>query len=225
VTAISIGEISDVDGEHFIVPVEVSFKSPDKRSFLFLVNKLSTTSDLNNISLLNEFFFYLIKNIKEFKQEEIKTLTQEYQKLLPLDTAQDNSDLIIGYHLYQWIIHAADNILIDDSIINTTIRENVLCDETRNDNECFYTFREKYRNLPYLAYTIGLLSTKDKTAYLESFLQDLAPIIAITDFTFQRLSSTSSLTRNEQSYQGTIKFNTYGRSMSEEEVKEIASTL
>lgn len=225
VTAINIGEISDIDEEHFIVPVEISFNSPTKRSFLFLVNKLSTTSDQNNISLLNEFFFYLIKNIKEFKSEEIKTLSQNYQKLLPLDKEQDNSDLIIGYHLYQWIKYDTDNILIDDNVINTTIRENVLCDETRNDNECFYNFREKYRNLPYLAYTIGILNTKGKTQHLETFLKELAPIIAITDFDFEKVSDSDSLIKTEYSYQGTVKFDAYGRNMSSEDVDEIAGKL
>ncbi|MDR0370069.1 MAG: hypothetical protein LBH96_06325 [Candidatus Peribacteria bacterium] len=225
VTAINIGVISDIDDEHFIVPVEVSFNAPTKRSFLFLVNKLSTTSDQNNISLLNEFFFYLIKNIKEFKSKEIESLAQTYQNILPLSADKDNSDLIIGYHLYQWIKYHTDNILIDDTIINTTIRENVLCDETRNDNECFYNFREKYRNLPYLAYTIGILNTKDKTQHLETFLKELAPIIAITDFNFTKVGEYDALVKNEYGYQGRVTFNAYGRSMSNEDVAEIAEKL
>jgi hypothetical protein len=208
-----------------MVPVKVTFTSPTKRSFLFLVNKLSTTSDQNNISLLNEFFFYLIKNIKEFKSKEIATLAQSYQKLLSLDSEKDNTDLIIGYHLYQWIKHGDENILIDNNVIHTTIRENVLCDATRNDNECFYMFRTKYRNLPSLAYTIGIHSTNNKVEYLETFLTNLAPIIAITDFNFIRVTPTSLFTQNSQFYQGTVTFNAYGRSMSSKDVNEIEEAL
>jgi hypothetical protein len=44
--------------------------------------------------------------------------------------------------------------LIDDDVIVKTIKESTLCSDTQDDQECFYNFREKYRNLPYLAYKI-----------------------------------------------------------------------
>jgi hypothetical protein len=43
------------------------------------VNKLSVTSNTNNIALLNEFFFYLLMNIKEDKAEVIQELMQQYR--------------------------------------------------------------------------------------------------------------------------------------------------
>jgi hypothetical protein len=225
VTSISIGDISDIDDQHFIIPITLSFTSPDKRSFLLLVNKLSMTSNTNNISLLNEFFFYLINNIKEQKKAEIRQLQKQYATLFT-GNGELQEDATIGYHLYQRIKNGAENILIDDALINDTIRENILCDESRQDRECFYAFREKYRNLPYLAYTIGRTEVANKTALLENFLKSLPPIIAIKNFSFEKIqTSTVSTTSTAQAYQGSITLNAYGRSMSSEEVAEIATAL
>ena len=66
------------DSDYFYIPISVSFASPNKRSFLLLVNKLSMTSNSNNIALLNEFFFYLLLNIKEKKMNVVNELMQEY---------------------------------------------------------------------------------------------------------------------------------------------------
>ncbi|MDR3168389.1 MAG: hypothetical protein LBU27_01105 [Candidatus Peribacteria bacterium] len=220
---ITVGNITDVDGEYFFIPIQLSFTAPNKRSFLLLVNKLSTTSNTVNISLLNEFFFYLIKNIKEFKQTQITQLKEEYK---PLFSGQElDDDLIIGYHLYQWTKYQQENILIDDEVINTTIRENVLCDESTSASECFYKFRDKYRDLPYLAYTIGMPTTTNKTQLFEDFLSELPPIISIKDFSFTKVQNTKSLNATAQSYQGTISINAYGKDISDTEVSEIATTL
>ena len=70
--------MEDTDPEHFIIPVTIKFVSPNKRSFLLLVNKLSITSNITNVSLLNEFFFYLVKNIEELKADEIKIEREKY---------------------------------------------------------------------------------------------------------------------------------------------------
>ncbi|MDR0860190.1 MAG: hypothetical protein LBO09_04355 [Candidatus Peribacteria bacterium] len=223
ITDITVGEISEVDGEHFIIPVDISFIAPNKRSFLLLVNKLSTTSNTVNISLLNEFFFYLIKNIKEFKEPELIQLREEYAPAFSGQVLED--DFIIGYHLYEWIKHHQENLLIDDAILNTTIRENVLCDEKTPDPECFYKFRDKYRDLPYLAYTIGLLDKENKTQLFEDFLQDLPPIITIKDFNFTKVQNSKSLNATAQVYQGTISLNAYGKNITSEEVDEIALKL
>jgi hypothetical protein len=45
-----------------------------------LINKLSTTSNQNNIALLNEFFFYLLRSIRDLKAEVINDLMEEYRK-------------------------------------------------------------------------------------------------------------------------------------------------
>jgi hypothetical protein len=46
-----------------------------------LVNKLSITSNQNNIALLNEFFFYLLNAIKENKTKDINELMEKYWNL------------------------------------------------------------------------------------------------------------------------------------------------
>jgi hypothetical protein len=53
--------------------------------------------------------------------------------------------------------------LIDDNIITRTIRDSTLCTEADVNQKCFYNFREKYRNLPYLAYKIGLEEQTNRT--------------------------------------------------------------
>jgi hypothetical protein len=55
--------------------------SNSKRSFLLLVDKLSMTSSKENISSINEFFYYLRDQIKKDKSSEIKDLTKKYEIL------------------------------------------------------------------------------------------------------------------------------------------------
>jgi hypothetical protein len=104
--------------EYFYTPITISFSSPNKRSFLLFVNKLSTTSNQNNISLLNEFFFYLLNSIKKNKTPEIDTLMQKYWDVFSSSSnrtfstdfskmseeEKDNyRDRVIGYDLYHWV--------------------------------------------------------------------------------------------------------------------------
>jgi len=69
IDSISLGDITiePNNPDYFSIPIQVSFSSPSKHSFLLMVDKLSSTSNSNNITLLNEFFFYLINNIREYK--------------------------------------------------------------------------------------------------------------------------------------------------------------
>ncbi|MDR0608105.1 MAG: hypothetical protein LBG52_07385 [Candidatus Peribacteria bacterium] len=223
ISDITVGNITDVDGEHFLIPIQLSFIAPNKRSFLLLVNKLSTTSNTVNISLLNEFFFYLIKNIKKLKPTQIAQLRETYT---PLFSGQElDEDTIIGYHLYQWTKHQKENILVDDAVIETTITENVLCNKSSSTSECFYKFRDKYRDLPYLAYTIGMPDAKNKTQLFADFLSELPPIISIKDFTFTKVQNTKSLDATAHVYNGTVSINAYGKNISDTEVNDIADML
>ncbi len=56
------------------IPLTVQFETPDRRSFLLLLNKLSMTSYAENISLINEFMFYLRENIKSEQADSIQKL-------------------------------------------------------------------------------------------------------------------------------------------------------
>ena len=230
------------DSDYFYIPISVSFASPNKRSFLLLVNKLSMTSNSNNIALLNEFFFYLLLNIKEKKMNVVNELMQEYwsdfssssnrtgpksMKDMTEEELSHYQDRVIWYNLYKWLNNELEQAspLIDDDVIVETIRENVLCDASTSNSECFYNFRDKYRDLPYLAYKIWLEYQSNRTQWLLEFLQDLPPIIAITDFGFEKYSNSSFLNNEQEQYEWTLKFNAYGRTISTEELNEAAQKL
>jgi hypothetical protein len=63
------------------MPITVSFVANSKRAFLLLADKLSMTSNKENISLINEFFYYLRGEIKKDKQKEIQALENDYPKI------------------------------------------------------------------------------------------------------------------------------------------------
>ena len=231
------------NSDYFYIPITISFSSPNKRSFLLLVNKLSMTSNQNNIALLNEFFFYLLNAIREDKKELIDKYMQEYLKEFSSSSSwefannlwdmseEDLSkyrDRVIGYNLYHWINWwgIGQNIgqLVDDSVIEKAIKNSALC-RWELDQKCLYNFREKYRNLPYLAYRIWLESKWSRTSGLLEFLKDLPPAIAITSFGFEKYSNSSFLNNKEEEYEWRITFNAYGRNILDSELEEASSML
>lgn len=231
------------NSDYFYIPITISFSSPNKRSFLLLVNKLSMTSNQDNIALLNEFFFYLLNAIREDKKELIDELMQEYLQEFSAsssrefgDTLWDMSeedlskyrDRVIGYNLYHWIngggIGENTNQLIDDSVIEKAIKNSALCG-WKLDQKCLYNFREKYRNLPYLAYRIWLETKGNRTAGLLEFLRDLPPAIAITSFGFEKYSNSSFLNNKEEEYEWRVTFNAYGRNILDSELEEASLML
>lgn len=230
--------------DYFYTPVSISFKSPNKRSFLLLVNKLSMTSNTNNIALVNEFFFYLLMNIRERKSAEIDSLWRQYFSQfanssdwvwansydeLKWDELSKYQDKVIWYNLYHWLNYewSGKNVtpLIDDALIAETVRENVLCDSSISDAECFYNFRDKYRNLPYLAYTVWMEEQSNRTEWLLNFLKNLPSVIAITNFWFEKFSNSSFLNNEEEQYEWTLTFNAYWRNITITELEETAVAL
>ena len=246
VESMSLWEKIEMPGtDYFYIPITVEFSSPNKRSFLLLVNKLSMTSNSNNIALLNEFFFYLLMNIKEKKVDIINDLMEDYWQEFSTSSdwnwpaefselseseKQDYQDKVIGYNLYHRINYdwTWENTtpLIDDEIIVETIMENILCDlSTTDEAECFYNFRDKYRNLPYLAYRVWLERQTDRVDWLLEFLRDLPPAIAITNFRFDKYSNSSFLNNNEEQYEWSVTFYAYGRNVTDSEIDETAGLL
>lgn len=234
------------DPNYFYTPISISFISPNKRSFLLLVNKLSITSNQSNISLLNEFFFYLLNNIKTEKASEINELMKEYlpefssstdwkwaKSIDELTEEQENKykDMVIGYNLYHWIqddgIVKNSQVLVNDSIIEKTISQAALCSssETKPNQKCFYAFRDKYRDIPYLAYNIGMENQGNRTSWLLNFLRDLPPAIAITNFQFEKYSESTFLNNEEEKYEWSVTFNAFGRNITQDELDEAASFL
>ena len=239
VERISIWEKTEVkDTNYFYIPITIEFSSPNKRSFLLLVNKLSMTSNSNNIALLNEFFFHLLRNIKSQKEDVINDLMQEYWSdfstssdwnwptdfdQLSEDELADYKDKVIGYNLYHRI---NDNWawwtpLIDDEIIVNTISQNAMCNDLE-PAECFYQFRDKYRSLPYLAYRVWLERQTDRVEWLLEFLRDLPPALAITNFRFDKYSKWSFLNNNGEQYEGSVTFYAYWRNVTDSEIEETA---
>ena len=230
---------------YFYTPISVSFSSPNKRSFLLLVNKLSVTSNQNNISLLNEFFYYLLNTIKSEKKSEINKLMQEYRpefsssidsqwpdsmSALTEDQEDKYRDMVIWYNLYHWIKGdwkmKDSTLLVDDSIIEKTIRQTASCNKVEESKQdCFYDFRDKYRSIPYLAYNIGLENQANRTLWLLNFLRDLPPAISITNFQFERYSNSSFLNNEEENYKWSVVFNAYWRNITTAELEEAAWLL
>jgi len=232
------------DPRYFYTPITISFSSPNKRSFLLLVNKLSMTSNQNNIALLNEFFSYLLNTIRKDKEEIIQELKQEYWEDFASSSSWDLAptiwelteeqdaiyrDRVIWYNLYHRIkgdLTGDNKDLIDDEIIVKTIKDSASCIANNDtDQKCFYNFREKYRNLPYLAYKIWLENQNNRTAGLLEFLQDLPPAIAITSFGFEKYSDSSFLNNKEEEYKWKITFNAYWRNILDSELEEAETLL
>ena len=72
ITNISIGDITPQSGGFFGIPVTVQFETPDRRSFLLLVNKLSMTSYADNVSLMSEFMYNIWDVIKKERKDVIQ---------------------------------------------------------------------------------------------------------------------------------------------------------
>ena len=233
---------------YFYTPITISFSSPNKRSFLLLINKLSTTSNQNNIALLNEFFFYLLRSIRDLKAEVINDLMEEYREEFSSSSSWDlptnyseltdeelsiYRDRVIWYNLYHWInddwVIWEDSPLIDDEVILKTIKDSALCSSSEAEQKCFYNFREKYRNLPYLAYQIGMENyqwgNNARTEWLHDFLKTLPSAIAITNFGFEKISDSSFLNNKEEEYEWEITFNAYGRNITDSELEESSLML
>ncbi len=203
--------------ESFYIPITVKFIANSKRSFLLLVEKLSATSNATNIALINEFMYTLRENIKEDKKENIKTLTSQYDQ----DFSEDQT---IGYHIYQRVFNNKNNQLINEEIINKTIKETVICG-TESNAYCYYKFRDKYRSIPSIAYTIWLENNSNKTKDLKKFLQELAPIISINKFTFDRDIEQSISNYENIQYKGEIQMEIYWKWITDSEVQDIAVLL
>ena len=244
IESISLWDIVELGGsDYFYLPITVSFSSPNKRSFLLLVNKLSMTSNTSNISLLNEFFFYLLMNIKERKSEVIDNLMQKYWSDFSTSSSRDwpsnisdltdeqrshYQDRVIWYELYNWINSdwtQNDDNLIDDELIVETIKESTMCDATISNSECFYNFRDKYRDLPYLAYKIWMEKQANRTNWFREFLRDMPSVITITNFGFEKHSSSTFLNNEQEKYEWDLTFNAYWRTISSEELDEASTIL
>lgn len=233
VTDMTIGDITEEKAWYFKIPISVSFKSNSKRAFLLLVDKLSLTSNISNIWLLNDFTYYLFNTIREQKEEEIQAILEEYNesdstKMEKPEWTDDKyfENMIISRYLYNWILWDDEEPcrLIDEMVIDTTVKKSIVCND-KSSEVCYFDFRDKYRNIPELAYTIWIESVVNKPLALKRFLADLPPLIAIESFTFDKQKSDSLSLVTTTEYVGEVNFNIYGRGITEAETNEITKKL
>jgi len=227
ITNVLVWDIQENSDGTFTIPVSVSFLSSSKRAFLLLADKLSLTSNETNISLINEFMYYLWLEIKKTKEQELKRLTSEIvseKEWAFWSIENQNIDKIIGYHLYQWILHDKKNELIDESLLLRTMNSLISC-ENEDPDYCMYEFREKYRSVPYLAYLFKWELASNPVLSFKKFLKNLPPIISVESFTFDKVT-TNQLTNNGSiQYQWHVTINVFGKWISKEEVDEISVKL
>ena len=214
--SIEIWEISEI-WDDFYIPIKVSYISNSYRSFLLLVEKLSTTSNQKSISLINELIYNIWEIIKKDKLEDIDKIQQQYSWF--------SQDKAIWYNLYQRVKGKSNDSLITDEIIDKAIKKVAQCwNETQE--YCYYKFRNKYRNIPSLAYTIGIEGNWNSTEKLRNFLQEMPQIIKIIDFTYDGEQETTDMTNyTTKQYVGTIEFRIYWDGLHENEVIEIQDLL
>lgn len=219
----NIGDIVEDQSGFFSMPITVSFVANSKRAFLLLSDKLSMTSNKENISLINEFFYYLWNEIKKDKDKEIKALESNYATIFGSGEQVDN-DKLIGYTLYNRIFNDGPNTLIDDQVIDKTIKSIISC-ANETDEMCYYQFRERYRDIPTFGYLLGTDFGTNGAENLKQFVLQLPPIFSIKDFEFDKIKSPTLSDVSNIKYQGKITIVVYGRSASSQEVDQIAQAL
>ncbi len=214
---ISVNNIVE-DWEYFYIPINIKFIANSKRSFLLLIEKLSITSNETNIALINEFMYNLRENIKENKQNEIDAISNDYWTWIDIDKA-------MWQHLYERIQDIWENKILDNTIIEQTIKDSIVCDEDEPIQYCYYKFRDKYRSIPSIAYTIWMEWNTQKISDLKKILKELPPIITVDKFTFERNMEQSISNYENIQYKWEIQINVYWKWISTWEVEEISNKL
>jgi len=211
---IQISDVQETDGGVFMIPISLSFVAETKRSFLLLVDKLSVTSNRENLGLMNEFFSHLWAVLKEKDPTMIGTGGNA-------PTFTGNIDEYIGASIYKWVIDPNSKYITEQDVFNT-IRRAANCESDPAD-ACLFKFRQKMRSIPLIAYTIGAANT-NKVTELRLFLNNLPPLMNVKQFTFTRKSATANKDGNKV-YEWNLTVEAYGKSMTPTEVDQIAVYL
>lgn len=216
---LTIGEITETDFGLYSIKISFGFVTPSKNALLFLVDKISMTSDKENIALLGEFVYYLRQQVRADKQSEIAKLKEDPQN----KDIENEEDKLIGRNLYNRVKGESETTLVNDEIINKTVRAIMGCG-AENDTICFYNFREKYRNIAELAYTIWATNNKNKTNDLKLFFQTMPPLMTVNHFNYEKRQREQALNQ-WATYEGRIEVEIYGQNISPEEISEIGKAL
>lgn len=216
---IKISDIQEYDNWIFWIKISFSFTSPSKNALLFLTDKITTTSDQENISLLWEFFYYLRQQIKTDQKDILEEQTQNW-----IFSWENDINKTLWYSLNRRVFNDEDLGLIDNTTINRTIFNMMWC-SPETENQCFYRFREKYRNIASLAYTVWMESNVNKAEDLKKFLKNLPPIMAVQEFVYTKINEEWIIKQNTTKYDGKVELEIYGQNISSEEITEIAKDL
>lgn len=228
---ISIGNFIEDTNWFFTIPITLSFESNSKRSFLLLLDKLLITSNQENVWLINEFMYYLIQNIKSVKSEEIDKIAENLNSEFSWNYFIDenwwnNVNKIIWYTIYNRLYWTWDILLIDDIIIDSTVKDIVSCEDNLDIDVCYYRFRDKYRNIPGIAYNLWrAIIDVDRTVFLKNFLKNLPPIISIKDLSFDKIKIDNVIWSEAMKYKWKIVIDVFGKWITDAEVSEISSLL
>ena len=109
---------------------------------------------------------------------------------------------------------------ITEQIVDRAVLETVGCKDS-NQDFCYFKFREKFRGIPQLAYTLGFPGSNN-AGQLRSFLQYLPPVINVKQFSFEK--KTGTLGTADQ-YVGNIQIDVFGRAITQSELDEIGIVL
>lgn len=109
---------------------------------------------------------------------------------------------------------------VTESIVDRAVLSTVGCTDN-NLAFCYFKFREKFRSIPLLAYTLGFPGNSN-AAQLKAFLQYLPPVINVKQFSFEKKSG---ILGSADQYVGKIQIDVFGRAITQQELDEIAATL
>ena len=114
---------------------------------------------------------------------------------------------------------------MDAEVIDQVIRHSASCTASESQESCYFRFRDKYRSLPSLAYTIGQRNGANKVLLLKDFYRNIPPLIAIESFVFDKAEDTGMTLAEQGAYAGTVSFKIYGRGISNEDADQIGQLL
>ena len=206
---ISIGRLQENTNGSFTLPIDVSFSSSNKRSFLMLVDKLSITSNRGNISLINEFMYNLWDEVKKDMNLEAT------------GNAETTLDERIGKGMYEWLNGTGNTRFVTEEEVDRAVMQTVGCTDT-NQNFCYFKFREKFRSIPLLAYTLGF-PANNSADQLKGFILSLPPVISVKQFSFEKKAR--AIGGAGEQYAGHIQIEVFGKAISQKELDEISAAI
>jgi hypothetical protein len=185
IDAIVVQDIVQED-EFFYIPIQVEFTAPTRRAFLFLLNKLSLTSDPRNIMLVNELFYHVWEEV-----DALQLSTEVYQQLLDdndilIEYSDETHDVALAALIDEWMQPNSQVLdeVITDEVVERIVRRASTCDIDDSDQVCEFLFREKYRTIPRLAYAMGYQDASSEE--LVDFFRIIPPLLVVDTFEFEK---------------------------------------